>query len=149
MNNSSRNRGLGRLLATVSAAAAVVVIGGAVTSGTAWADTGSAGGQNGESSYAADPIMDPVFVRAMRSQEAGWPAATSDADLIRLGHHSCKALDSGQNLIQVLGTIQSESPSTSLVQDGFLIGASTAAYCPSHLPAVKEQAEQLSNNPRT
>jgi Protein of unknown function (DUF732) len=145
MNISRVKNGRTKHLAgTVSAVAAAVVLTGAVGSGTAWADTGSSGGQTLAATYTPNTLADDVYVKTLRDADAGWPATTSNADLIRMGHESCTALDSGQTLVQVAGFIHSMSPSTSWESAGYLVGASAAAYCPHHVSAIMDQAQQLS-----
>lgn len=144
INRSKNSRGK-RLAGVISTIAVTVSLSGAVGSVTAWADTGGGGDSTGEIAYAPDPTVDPIFIKVMRSPDSAWPATTSDADLIKLGHDSCTAFDSGQDLVQDVALIHSESPNASLGSVGYLIGASTVAYCPGHMQTVKEQAQLLAD----
>jgi Protein of unknown function (DUF732) len=143
--NRSKNCTSKRLAGVISTIAATTLLSGVVGNVTAWADTGGAGDSTGETAYAPDPTVDPIFIKVMRSPDSAWPATTSDADLIKLGHDSCTALGSGQDLVQDVALIHSESPNASLGSVGYLIGASTVAYCPAQMQTVKEQAQLLAD----
>ena len=88
-------------------------------------------------------------MNAMRKPDSGWAATLSDALLIKMGHESCQALDNGQNIVQIVGILQNESPNSSPRSDGYLIGAATAAYCPRHTGTIVEQARKLNAESRT
>jgi hypothetical protein len=143
--NRSKNSTAKRMAGVISAIAATALLSGVTGTGTAWADTGPAGGPTGDTTYAPDPTLDPIFIKIMRRPDAAWPTTMSDADLIKLGHDSCKALDSGQDLVQDLALIHSKSPKVSLRSVAALIGASTVTYCPAHTKTVLEQAKLLSD----
>jgi hypothetical protein len=132
-----------RLAGVIGAIAVTTLLSGAVGSGTAWADPGSAGDQAGNGTYAADPLIDPTYVKAMRTPDSGWTATTSDADLIKMGHESCQALDNGQNIVQIIGLLQTERPDASPHSDGYLIGVATVSYCPQHTKTIMDQARKL------
>jgi hypothetical protein len=129
------------LFAALSATVALTLPGIAITSGTAWADTGSANNQDQGSGITYDASMDPPFLQAMRTKDA-WKSVSDDA-LIKMGHDACGTFGSTHNLLQVLGVIQSESPGTSVQDIGYLSGASIAAYCPAYLGEVEHQANRL------
>jgi hypothetical protein len=63
-----------------------------------------------------------------------------------MGHDSCQALDSGHNLLQIAGLLQTESPTSSPASNGYLIGDATIAYCPQHVKTVMDQARKLSGS---
>lgn len=86
------------------------------------------GGGSGGSSTDNGLSHDEAFISVVRDQLP--TDDISDNDLVGLGHNICIALDSGKSTTSVamVGVENGLSP----YDAGFLVGASIAAYCPSH-----------------
>jgi hypothetical protein len=67
-----------------------------------------------------------IFLTQYRER---FPGGTDEAG-IRIGHAVCDAYKAGTTFAGEVAYIQSQNPAISAADAGYLIGASTAAYCP-------------------
>lgn len=112
------------------ALSAVVLAGGVVFGGTAWADEAAPAVGSGPSAAASN--SDTAFVRMLRQHAFFGPVA--DAELTKLGHLTCQAFDQGATSQQLVDALQPVGFATQDTE--WLEGASVVSYCPGHSSKV-------------
>lgn len=102
----------------------------------AWADTGTnASPRDARVEMSAD--SDATFVAVVRERPAF--AGVSEADLVQLGHLTCRALDRGATDDEL---VAAGRPTFSPEDMGWLTGASIVTYCPSHMDRIQAAQPQ-------
>jgi hypothetical protein len=72
--------------------------------------------------------VDQIYLTQYRQR---FPGGTDEAG-IRIGHSVCDAYKAGTTFAGEVAYIQSQNAEISAGDAGYLIGASTAAYCPEY-----------------
>jgi hypothetical protein len=120
-----------RLIGLMATASADVLIDGAIAGGTASVDTPPPSGQANTSSTGSASNTDSAFLQGMRNDPDFNQVAPSE--MINMAHIMCVGLAEGDSPQQLIAGASQSIPAGDAA---YLLGASSAAYCPDELGKV-------------